>query len=208
MSRVVSAQIRGDLLERFEREEPSEDDDMPRSEYVRGLLDDGLTPLYARLGVENPPDGLDPVGARLEDAREPGEEEAEVVRRFLREAITARNEDALDKIGADDDLRAAVEGVQEDGEALDDAVRRLVREGVEADTSDPTLKDRVVLAAVFMIAAIIPTALAGTGDVIFAIGFVCALGGSIIIEPYTRRAGEYTEARLGSLAASVGKIFE
>jgi hypothetical protein len=136
MSKVVSAQIRGELLRRFEENAPDEEDEIPRSEYVRNLLDDGLTPLYAELGVEELPDGLDTVGARLEDDRKPGEEEAAVVRRFLKDAIDARDADALDKIGAEEELKTAVENVREEGEPLEDAVRRCVRSGVEAEQGD------------------------------------------------------------------------
>lgn len=136
MSELIAAKAKGELLERFRKEEERTPDDMTTSELVRDLLDRGLTdrttPLFARLGLPNR------VAARLEADREDGEPDEEVIRRFLREAVDARDEDALDKIevGADDDLRTGVESVRDDGEALDDAVRRLLREGVAASRGD------------------------------------------------------------------------
>jgi len=108
MSELIAARAKGELLERYEDEKESLGEDETESELVRDLLDRGLrdrrVPLVARLDLPNR------VGARIEDERERGESEEEVVR-------------------AD-----RVEARREEGESLDDTVRRLIREGGERDT--------------------------------------------------------------------------
>jgi hypothetical protein len=64
-----------------------------------------------------------------------------VTRRFLIEAVEAREADTLEQIGLDedDDLRALVEREQNPGDPFDDAVRRLIRAGAE-QTQDARLR--------------------------------------------------------------------
>lgn len=134
MKRVIGAQVRGELLERFEEVNADREEGVAESELIREILDDGLAvrevPLYTRLGVSNR------VGAQLEDARDEDESQEEVVRRFLTEAVEARERDIFDEVGAPDDLREAVEIARQEGEPEADAVRRLLREGVEAQERD------------------------------------------------------------------------
>jgi len=134
MSELIAARASGELLDRFEEEKESLGEDEPESELIRDILDRGLrerrVPLGVRLDLPNR------VAARIEDEREAGEAEEEVVRRFLREAVDARDGDALDAIDAGEELRATVEDAREDGEALDDATRRLIRQGATASPSE------------------------------------------------------------------------
>jgi len=134
MSELIAARASGELLDRFEEEKESLGEDEPESELIRDILDRGLrerrVPLGVRLDLPNR------VAARIEDEREAGEAEEEVVRRFLREAVDARDGDALDAIDAGEELRATVEDAREDGEPLDDATRRLIRQGATASPSE------------------------------------------------------------------------
>jgi hypothetical protein len=81
-----------------------------------------------------------------------------VTRRFLIEAVEAREADTLERTGLDedDDLRALVEREQNPGDPLDDAVRRVVRAGAE-QTQDARLRrlggswtGRVILALILL----------------------------------------------------------
>jgi len=79
------------------------------------------------------------VAAQMENDQDRGESDKAVIRRFLTEAVEAREADTLEKIGIDEALRALVEREQNPGEPLDDAVRRLVRVGAE-QTQDAQLR--------------------------------------------------------------------
>lgn len=131
MSRVVSAQLEGERLERYEAAE--EKGDAPsKSEFLRRLLDDGLDAreksTYEQAGLSQ---GL---AARLEDERGFYQDGEDVLREVVEDGLRARRGDALDAIGAGDELRELVEARREEGESLDDTVRRLILEGGERDT--------------------------------------------------------------------------
>ena len=140
MSELIAAKAKGELLERYEDErEKIDDDDVTESDFIRDLLDRGLrdrrVQLFLRLDLPNR------VAAQMENDRDRGESDKAVTRRFLIEAVEAREADTLEKIGIDedDDLRALVEREQNPKEPLDDAVRRLVRVGAE-QTQDARLR--------------------------------------------------------------------
>jgi len=130
MSRVVSAQLEGKRLERYEVAE--EKGDAPsKSEFLRRLLDDGLDAreksTYEQAGLSQP------LAARLEDEKGFYQDDVEILHEVIEEGLVARRGDALDAIGAGDELREFVEARREEGESLDDTVRRLIREGGERD---------------------------------------------------------------------------
>ena len=140
MSELLAAKAKGELLERYEDErEKIDDDDVTESDFIRDLLDRGLrdrrVDLFLRLDLPNR------VAAQMENDRDRGESDKAVTRRFLIEAVEAREAGTLEKIGIDEDdaLRALVEREQNPGEPLDDAVRRLVRAGAE-QTQDARLR--------------------------------------------------------------------
>jgi hypothetical protein len=70
----------------------------------------------------------------LEDEREFYDDEEDILREVVEDGLTARRGDALDAIGADEELREDVEARRWENESLDEAVRRLIREGGERDT--------------------------------------------------------------------------
>jgi hypothetical protein len=150
---MVSAQLEGKLLERYEAEE-EERDVGNKSEYLRALLRDGLDAreqtAYDRVDL---PERL---AARLEDERGVGDREKDVLREVVEDGLGARRGDALDAIGAGDNLRRRVEKHRDEGEPLDDAIRRLVRTGVESG-GESTLKDRVKVAIILTFVMAIPT---------------------------------------------------
>ena len=140
MSELLAAKAKGELLERYEDErEKIDDDDVTESDFIRDLLDRGLRDrridLFLRLDLPNR------VAAQMENDRDRGESDKAVIRRFLTEAVEAREADTLEKVGIDEDdaLRALVEREQNPGEPLDDAIRRLVRAGAE-QTQDARLR--------------------------------------------------------------------
>ena len=140
MSELLAAKAKGELLERYEDErEKIDGDDVTESDFIRDLLDRGLrdrrVDLFLRLDLPNR------VAAQMENDRDRGESDKAVTRRFLIEAVEAREADTLEKVGIDQDdaLRALVEREQNPGEPLDDAVRRLIRAGAE-QTQDARLR--------------------------------------------------------------------
>ena len=157
MSELLAAKAKGELLERYEDErEKIDDDDVTESDFIRDLLDRGLrdrrVDLFLRLDLPNR------VAAQMENDRDRGESDKAVTRRFLTEAVEAREADTLEKVGIDEDdaLRALVEREQNSGEPLDDAVRRLIRAGAE-QTQDARLRrlgglwaGRVILALILL----------------------------------------------------------
>jgi len=140
MSELIAAKAKGELLEKYKDEKEKIDDDgVTESDFIRDLLDRGLrdrrVQLFLRLDLPNR------VAAQMENDQDRGESDKAVIRRFLTEAVEAREADTLEKVGIDedDDLRALVEREQNPGEPLDDAVRRLVRAGAE-QTQDARLR--------------------------------------------------------------------
>jgi Arc/MetJ-type ribon-helix-helix transcriptional regulator len=143
MSEMVSAQLSGELEDRFNAAAEDRGESISRSEFIRELIDDGLKKteetIYNRLGC------TDRLAAELEDEREPGENESEVVIRMLRDAINKRDYDSLDYIGANDDLRASIETLSDEGEPIDETVHRLLREGIDTANEEPrSIKTRVI----------------------------------------------------------------
>ena len=140
MSELIAAKAKGELLERYKDEKEKIDDDgVTESDFIRDLLDRGLrdrrVQLFLRLDLPNR------VAAQMENDRDRGESDKAVIRRFLTEAVEAREADTLEKVGIDEDdaLRALVEREQNPGEPLNDAVRRLIRAGAE-QTQDARLR--------------------------------------------------------------------
>lgn len=140
---MVSAQLNGELEDRFNTAAEDRDSSVSRSDFIRELIDNGLKQneetLYNRLGC------TDRLAAELEDEREPGEDESEVVIRMLRDGINKRDYDSLDYIGADDDIRASIESLSDEGEPIDETVHRLLREEIDTANEEPrSIKTRVI----------------------------------------------------------------
>lgn len=194
MSELIAAKVKGDLLERYNQESPPDDGEKTESEYVRELLDVGLRareePLYVRLGLPNRH------AARLEDLREAGEREEDVVRRVLREAVEGWEDDVLDELEADDDLRERVEAAREEGETLDDAVRRLLRVGAKS-VGDENSTSRRTAAGVILLIGGGPAALAALGAPEAAFSGVAAMFLWVLFGGVISTAIENTRSRLG-----------
>jgi hypothetical protein len=145
MSELIAAKAKGDLLERYEEERETLDEDATESELVRDLLERGLDarqlPLYTRIGFS------DRLASQLENERPAGVSEEEMLREVAEGGLRARRGDVLDAIDASDELREAVEARREDSEPLDDAVRRLLRQGIAATADrEPTSRARLAVA--------------------------------------------------------------
>jgi len=132
MPRMISAQLDGKRLDRYEDAE-GEERMGNQSEFLRSVLDDGLDAReQTTFQAAELPDRL---AAQLEDEREFHHDEADILREVVEDGLVARRGDALDAIDAGEELRATVEDAREDGEALDDATRRLIRQGATASPS-------------------------------------------------------------------------
>lgn len=201
MSRMVSAQLEGKLLERYEAEE-EERDVGNKSEYLRALLRDGLDAreqtAYDRVDL---PERL---AARLEDERGVGDREKDVLREVVQDGLDARRGDALDAIGADDDLRRRVEKHQNEGEPLDDAIRRLVRTGVD-NGDETTWKDRAKVAAVIGFAMTFPTYAAATGDLAGGGLWIVFYTLVILFEPYISKIELFVRGVVSSAAETFSR---
>lgn len=163
MTTTVTAKIKGELEERYLEGLENLGEKEAKSKYIREILEAGFyerdVPLFLQLDLPNK------VAAQMENERRPGEGDEVVTQRFLREAVDARDADALEAIGVEegDDLRSVVERERDPGESLDDAVRRLVRAGAE-HTRDARLRRLggtwgLKTATGFIAASIIPLAL-------------------------------------------------
>ena len=163
MTTTVTAKIKGDLEERYHEGLENLGEKEAKSKYIREILEAGFyerdVPLFLQLDLPNK------VAAQMENERRPGEGDEVVTQRFLREAVDARDADALEAIGVEegDELRSLVERERDPGEPLDDAVRRLVRAGAE-HTRDARLRRLggtwgLKTATGFIAASIIPLAL-------------------------------------------------
>jgi hypothetical protein len=145
MTEVVSFRPTDEIEEEIQRERDLADDDLSRSLAAKGLAGEAVearnTPFWYRRDMSRRH------RAQIENARDDGEEDDDVVKKLLVEAVGARREDGLDAIGASDELREAVEERREEGESLDGAVERLLRTGVEGATDGPDLKERAVIGA-------------------------------------------------------------
>jgi hypothetical protein len=163
MTTTVTAKIKGELEERYLEGLENLGEKEAKSKYIREILEAGFyerdVPLFLQLDLPNK------VAAQMENERRPGEGDEVVTQRFLREAVDARDADALEAIGVEegDELRSLVERERDPGESLDDAVRRLVRAGAE-HTRDARLRRLggtwgLKTATGFIAASIIPLAL-------------------------------------------------
>jgi len=163
MTTTVTAKIKGELEERYLEGLENLGEKEAKSKYIREILEAGFyerdVPLFLQLDLPNK------VAAQMENERRPGEGDEVVTQRFLREAVDARDADALEAIGVEegDELRSLVERERDPGESLDDAVRRLVRAGAE-HTRDARLRRLggtwgLKTATGFIAASIVPLAL-------------------------------------------------
>jgi hypothetical protein len=122
------------------------------------LLLDGIRkreePLYIRLGFSNP------LRAQLEDEREVGQDPAEFLEEVAEDGLEARRTDALDAIGASDELRARVESVRKEDESLEAVLRRLIRVGAERSTESADRRERALWWAEASVASFLIFALA------------------------------------------------
>jgi len=177
MTTVITVKVKGDLEDRYLDAKDKLGEEKTKSDLVRELMKAGFrerdVPLFARLDLPNR------VAAQMEDDRERGESDEVVIRRFITEAVDAREANVLDAIDAGEDLRDIVKEEQKQGESLDDAVRRLVRAGAE-HTRDARLRRLggtwgAKTAIGFLLVSIIPLALVLTAPGSIA-GVAAAVG--------------------------------
>ena len=97
MSRVVGAQVRGDLQEDYEAIIAREGDDVPDSEVLRSISRDGIDAREYPYGLI---DLSNETAAHVERDREPGESKSAPLKRAVKDGIESRRGDTLDGIGA------------------------------------------------------------------------------------------------------------
>jgi hypothetical protein len=209
MSRIISAQIRGNLLEDYEEvEEEVEEDEavtVSNSEVLRNIIRDGIDAReypYELIDLSNE------TAAHVERDREPGESKSAPLKRAVKDGIESRRGDTLDGIGAGAELRDMVESEQNDGEDLDETLRRLVRDGVESN-SDPTLYERAELGVAVSILMLLPTIVGVGYGVSASVFYAVLLGGVAFLSPQINTAWSRTREILSPLlgrAASVPRI--
>jgi hypothetical protein len=127
--KVVSAALKDDLRDRYEKDEPGEG---KRSQYLREILRDGFR--YRDENIYDRIDLPDELREALEAERRDGESKSSAVKRAVEDGVEARRSDVLDEIAASEGLRERVEALRTDDEDLEAVVRRLVREGAETST--------------------------------------------------------------------------
>jgi hypothetical protein len=187
MSRIISAQISGNLEEDYEEIESNvlEDDEISvsKSEILRNVIRDGID--YE----QNPYELLDlprEVAAHVEDDREDNESESAPIKRAVVDGIESRRGDTVDGIGGDEDLRDMVDRVREDGEELDETIRRLVRDGVDKNTERP-LGERVETGFAVVALLLSPVLVALWSSILASIVFSLILGVGVVFEPRINR---------------------
>lgn len=196
MSRIISAQISGNLEEDYEEAESNvlEDDEVSvsKSEILRNVIRDGID--YE----QNPYELLDlprEVAAHVEDDREDDEAERAPIKRAVVDGIESRRGDTVDGIGASEDLRDMVERAREDGEELDETIRRLVRDGVDSNTG-MSLDERVEVGIAVTALFLLPVLVAIRFGVLVSVGYALFLGGVIVAQPQINRAWEWLRETL------------
>jgi hypothetical protein len=194
MSRVVGAQIQGELLEEYEThvEEQTEEVAVSDSEVLRNIIRNGID--YE----ENPYELLDlpdEVAAHVEDDREDGEGRRGPIKRAIQDGIESRRGDTVDGIGGDEDLRDMVERAREDGEELDETIRRLVRDGVDSNTG-MSLDERVEVGIAVTALFLLPVLVVIRFGVLVSVGYALFLGGVIVAQPQITRAWEWLRETL------------
>jgi|APHM01.1.fsa_nt_gi hypothetical protein len=196
MTTVITVKVKGDLEEKYREALEDLAEDETKSELVRNLLERGFRqrnfPLFARLDLPNR------VGAQMEDDRERGESDETVTRRFLKEAVEAREADALDAIGGDEDLRNMVDRVREDGEELDEATRRLVRSGVESETAFSP-RERAFVGGLLFSLIILPIIFVVFVSVGVAVSYALFAAGVVLFNPQINQALSWSRDMLSSL---------
>jgi hypothetical protein len=174
MSGVISFRTDDEVVDTVDRIAEQSDEDVSRALVTKRLVEEAVeareTPLWFQLGMSNHD------AAQLRALQNTGETEEDVARDLLTDALEARDEDALDAIGASDELREAVEEHREEGESLDGAVERLLRVGVDGERPEPDLTERM------------------------GIGVAVALLGLLFVVAYV------TYGPLGPIVAAVGGI--
>lgn len=202
MSKIISAQVSGDLEEKFVEAAERRGADESRSAFIRDVIDEGLDarekPLFVQLDIP------DRMAAHLEADREDGESQEAVIVRHLREAIEARERDSLDELDVDDDLREAIEAAAEDGEPIDDAARRLLRAAAEEE-KPTTVTDRITTGVGLSIILGLPALYAASGYSRAALVFILLIVGFAVFDEevdrvvtHTKRVMERTLARFKS----------
>jgi|APHM01.1.fsa_nt_gi hypothetical protein len=199
MSRIISAQISGNLEEDYEEVEREVEEDeavtVSNSEVLRNIIRDGID------SRENPYQLLDlpnEVAAHVEDDREDGESRYAPIKRAIQDGIESRRGDTLDTIGGDEDLRDMVDRVREDGEDLDEAIRRLVRDGVDSNTEESARERLEVCFAVFVL-MLVPTLVVVAEGVVASVGYALIVAGMVFFEPQINRVWERSKEILSPL---------
>lgn len=123
----------------------------------------------------------------------------EIVRELIVDGLERREQDTVDAIGGDDELRHLVDLAREDGEDRPDAVRRLLREGVRSGRPLGRAKNWatfgfLVLFSVMVLVTILPDRFAawGGGAVLVTIA---AVGVQLVRAAYWWLFGEGAELR-------------
>jgi hypothetical protein len=198
---VVSAQIRGDRKERYLRHRDERPEGASKSEFLRNLIDVGLDTreqsVYTRLGCKPK------LRTAIEELREPEQEREDVIIELLREAVEARDADAVETL-ADDNLRDRVEALADEGEPVDDAARRLLRNAVEEEEGEGSwIRQRAQFTALMLVLTGVP-ALAGyygTADgALFTVGFF------VVLFVFGEDINRFTEWVLKRFADGVRKV--
>jgi len=173
MTEVVSFRPTDEIEEEIQRERDFADGDLSRSLAAKGLAAEAVearnTPFWYRRDMSRRH------RAQIENARDDGEDDDDVVEKLLVEAVQARREDGLDAIGASDELRELVETNREDGEALDAAVARLARRGAEMRTTYRGVITFTAGIGALMLVSVLITVYFGAPSAISAIGFMLFL---------------------------------
>ena len=175
MTEVVSFRPTDEMEEEIQRETDLADGDLSRSLAAKRLAGEAVearnTPFWYRRDMSRRH------RAQIEDARDDAEDDDDVVEKLLVKAVEAEREDALDAVGAGDELREKVEQKREDGETLEAAVTRLIRKAAER-------KERTFFDEVKLTASIVALMLLSSGITAYR-GFGIALSVIILMTIYS-----------------------
>jgi hypothetical protein len=202
MSRIISAQIRGDLQKDYDEIISKKEDDVPDSDVLRNIIRDGIDAREYPYGLI---DLSNETAAHVERDREPGESKSAPLKRAVQDGIESRRGDTLDGIGAGAELRDMVEAEQNDGEDLDETLRRLVRDGVESN-SDPTFYERVELGVAVSALMLLPTVVSVGYGVSASVFYAVFLGGVAFLSPQINTAWSRSREILSPLLGRVASV--
>jgi hypothetical protein len=202
MSRIISAQIRGDLQKDYDEIISKKEDDVPDSDVLRNIIRDGIDAREYPYGLI---DLSNETAAHVERDREPGESKSAPLKRAVQDGIESRRGDTLDGIGAGAELRDMVESEQNDGEDLDETLRRLVRDGVESN-SDPTFYERVELGVAVSALMLLPTVVSVGYGVSASVFYAVFLGGVAFLSPQINTAWSRSREILSPLLGRVASV--